>query len=412
MKLHRSSVAILLILALASMGASAATAQKVSNGVTSSGAHHVFVVPDDWNGGLIIWNHGFSLSPIGPVSRAETDLIESFATPLGYAVAASSYSQTGWALFKSNQDLEQMVTAFTDEFGLPSEVILIGASLGGIVTASALEKANLGNVVGALTICGAVAGSRNWDAALDLRLLYDAICTGKKERIPGGAKGLPKGSSVGPADVAKAVNACFGLNKNKPKNKQKKKLEQFLAAADIPAEFVLTNMNYVTFGMADLVHDKTKMKGKQGAGNYDVDYGDDEINDTIARFKPKKSKRKRLFKNYTPTGEVGDVKIVSIHTDKDGLVIVENESEWAKVVPEDQLSIGVVVEDTPSHCGFSNAELIGAFQALRDWIDGGGQPTSADLQNSCRVWAGFVGGPCRIDPNFVIPDMDGRVRPR
>jgi hypothetical protein len=28
------------------------------------------------------------------------------------------------------------------------------------------------------------------------------------------------------------------------------------------------------------------------------------------------------------------------------------------------------------------------------------------------VLAPQAGGPCRIDPAFVIPDMDGRIRPR
>ena len=45
--------------------------------------------------------------------------------------------------------------------------------------------------------------------------------------------------------------------------------------------------------------------------------------------------RRRLLENFTPTGRVGDVKIVSLHTDKDGLVIVENESEYAATVPPD-----------------------------------------------------------------------------
>lgn len=415
MKTIRRSLALAAILLTALALTVPASADTVRVGQTASGAHYRFIVPDDWNRGLVIWNHGFSLSPIGPVSPSETEAVEIFALPLGYAVAASSYSQPGWALFRSNRDLEQMVAAFENEFGVPDEVLLTGASLGGIVTAAALEKADLGNVTGALTLCGAVAGSRNWDGALDLRLLYDAVCDDvKKARIPGGAKGLVKNSSLRPADVAKAVNACFGLNKkaSKRKNAQKKRLARFLEVAKIPENFIHTNMSYVTFAMADLVYDKKKMKGKQGAGNEGVDYGDDEINETIERVGPKKSKARKLAKNYTPSGKVGDVKIVSLHTDKDGLVIVENESEWAKVVPEDQLTIGVVVEDEPSHCLFSPAEFIGGWFALQDWIESGNQPTAGDLQTSCLSWEGLVGGPCRIDPDFVIPDMDTRVRPR
>jgi hypothetical protein len=51
---------------------------------------------------------------------------------------------------------------------------------------------------------------------------------------------------------------------------------------------------------------------------------------------------------------------------------------------------------------------------MRGWAAGGPQPTAASIQATC----GFVAmnpatpGPCRIDPAFVIPDMDGRSRPR
>ncbi|MFQ5526309.1 MAG: hypothetical protein ACE5GX_08605 [Thermoanaerobaculia bacterium] len=414
MNTGRRSRILLTAAALALGAVMPAVSQTVSNGQTASGAHYVFVVPDAWNGDLAIWNHGFSLDPPGPVSADAEDIsrIVQLAAPFNIAVAASSYSQSGWALFKTNVDLEQMVTAFEDEFGVPNQVIVTGASLGGIVTASALEKANLGDVTGALTLCGAMAGSRNWDGGLDLRLVYDAVCDVKKARIPGGPKGLEKNSTLTDGDVVKAVNKCFGLNRKKPKKKQKKRLDKFLEVTGIPAEFVEVNMLYVTFAMADLVYDRKKMKGKQGASNDGVDYGDAGINADIERFKAKKSKAKRLDKFYTPNGKVGDVKIVSIHTDKDGLVIVENQSEYASVVPPENLTVAVVVEDTSSHCQFSNAELVGAWEALRGWIGGNPQPTVEVIQTNCEALAPVFGGPCRFDPDFVIPDMDGRIRPR
>ena len=154
------------------------------------------------------------------------------------------------------------------------------------------------------------------------------------------------------------------------------------------------------------------MGGKQGAGNENVDYGDAAVNEDIERFSPKESRAKRLGNFYTPNGDVGDVKILSLHTDKDGFVFVENESELASVVPPDQLTIGVVVEDTPTHCGFQDSELLGAWDALLAWIDGGPQPTGETLQTSCRAWVPLFGDTCRFDPDFVIPDMDSRIRPR
>jgi len=124
--------------------------------------------------------------------------------------------------------------------------------------------------------------------------------------------------------------------------------------------------------------------------------------------------RRRLLDNFTPTGDVGEVKIVSLHTDQDGLVVVENTTEYAAVVPATQLTTGIVVEDEPSHCGFSDAELLAAWESLRGWVAGGRQPSAGDLQATCESLAGTgaAAGPCRIDPGFVAPELEARIRPR
>ena len=85
---------------------------------------------------------------------------------------------------------------------------------------------------------------------------------------------------------------------------------------------------------------------------------------------------------------------------------------WSRILATN-LTTAIVVESTPSHCSFSNAETLAAWESLRTWVETGGpQPTAGSIQALCTVLAPQVGGPCRIDPTFVIPDMDGRIRPR
>src|SRR4030095_13431254 len=187
-------------------------ADTVLDGSTDGGAFFRIVVPTAWNGDLVIWNHGFSLDPRAPVTALRA--LPALQLAEGYAIAASSYQQRGWALFKTKQDLQNMVGVFVANFGHPGRVIVTGGSLGGIVTAQALEKANIGNVVGAYPICGALAGSRTWDGALDLRLAYDAVCASTPgAAIPGGATGLPAPGFPGfpftTTQLALAVNACM-----------------------------------------------------------------------------------------------------------------------------------------------------------------------------------------------------------
>jgi hypothetical protein len=397
-----------------------AGAQTQISGQTDSGAFYRIAVPDGWTpfDGLVIWNHGFSLSPVGPLDEGDLGPLVAVQLAEGYAVAASSYSQSGWALFQTDLDNRQLVEVFEAEFGVPSHVLVYGASLGGLVTAQAIEQGDLGNVVGALPVCGALAGSRTWDGGLDLRLLYDFVCADiPGAAIPGGAEGLPVPPPAGfdTNALAAAVNACTGvlLEPTLRTPEQQERLDFLLDITGLPEEFLLTDMGFVTFALSDLVHDPAKLDGASAIGNLDVDYGDPAVNAGIERVAADPAARTHLFQNYTPSGDVGAVKIVSLHTDKDGLVIVEHESDYASKVPPANLTVGIVVEAEPSHCGFTPAELLAGWEALRGWVAGLPQPTAADLQDVCETIAGGLApGSCRIDPGFDVPPFTERVRPR
>ncbi len=386
-------------------------------GQTESGSYYKFRVPDGWQpaNGLVIWNHGFSLSPIS--TSPDLGPLVDLQVSEGYAVAASSYSQIGWALFQTRDDLEQMVRAFETAYGVPDQILVTGASLGGIVTVQAIESANLGNVVGALPICGAVAGSRSWNGAFDLRLLYDYYCSEVPgAAIPGGSTGLafPPDPNFDEQALGFALDQCFGIFSGADPDQQNR-LASILEISGLPnVEFLVTDMGFATFGMADLFFDPNKLAGVQALGNADVDYGDPAVNAGITRVTADPTAAALLADNYTPTGKVDDVKIVSIHTDKDGLVLVEQESDYAAKVPAANFTVGIIVEDEPSHCDFSAAETVAAWESLRGWVAGGPQPTSAGLQATCQgiEQQGAAPGPCRIDPTYVIPNIDDRIRPR
>ncbi|MDX1507390.1 MAG: hypothetical protein R3358_03855 [Woeseiaceae bacterium] len=412
-RLLRSSFATALILC-----AFPAHAQVTVIAGETKDSFYQIAVPADWNGGLVIWNHGYSFSPPGP--NPDLGPLADVQLAQGYAVAASSYSQSQWAVFATRRDISRLVEAFKEQVGEPGSIIMTGASLGGIVTADALERADEVDVDGAFAFCGALGGSRVWDGAHDIRLTYDAVCGGVAP-LPGGATGLPPVPGViNPNAVALATNACMGTL-TPPAFRtpgQNARLATFLAVTKIPENFIITDMVFATNGIANLIFDPDKLDGGQGLGNIGVVYDDPGVDAAIERVQADRQAAKKLKRNFTPRGEFenDDVKIVSLHTDKDGLVIVENESEYQAVVDAGNLTVGVAVEAAPTHCGFSPAELVAGWESLRGWLAGAPQPTAASLQGTCQfieaTQGAFFPGPCRIDPTFVIPDMDGRIAPR
>ncbi len=412
------NLAVLLAAFLGLVLGPAAVAQVVVTGQTPSGAFYRIETPDDWQpaDGLVIYNHGFIFDPPAPVNNLGP--LVGYQRLQGYAIAASSFSHQGWALFQTATDLRELLAAFEAAFAPPEEILIYGESMGGLVTAQAIELEDLGPVTGAVSMCGAVAGSRIWDGALDLRLIYDFVCAGIPEAvIPGGAGGLPN-----PPDPAfdenalvAAVNACTGLlEPGGGTPEQQTNLATILGLVGIPDTFLLIDMFVATFGLHDLVYNPSKLDGAMAMDNIGVVYDDPEVDAGIERVTSDPPARDRLLDQYTPTGEVGAIKIVSIHTDKDGWVIVENESEYASVVPPGNLTVAVAIEDEASHCTFSFAEQLAAWDTMRSWAAGAAQPSAADLQTECEalVAAGTAPGPCRFDPDFVIPDFDDRFPAR
>ena len=418
-----------LVLIAALLCATGAQAQREVSGTTASGAYYRIVVPDGWKNGdpLVLFQHGLSFDP--PAPDPDLGPLLDLQLSEGYAVAASSYSQRSWALFTAPNDNAELLAAFRQQVGLPGSIIPYGGSLGGLVALKLAEDPRFAPVPGVYAACTPAAGSRVWDAGFDLRLAYDVVCKDAGD-LPVGAAPYPWAYNLNDIpdnlsdlqDEARLLqtliplNQCTGVNlpKEVRNDAMQRRLTQLMSLGYVTSEkFFVTNIAYATYGLSDLVRAPDKLDDLNPFSNIGVDYGDTTINANIARIEANPFAA-LYFRDVSDfRGKIGGAKVVSVHTSQDQLVIPANEYVLRQILPATQLTSALVNETTPSHCGFTKAEGVGGWEALRAWIAGAPQPDVTDLQDACTAaMASGVGGPCRYDANISVPTFDSQVRPR
>jgi len=426
------------LLLAAGLGLVAATApvraSQEFTGELASGAWYHVDIPDGWRPGdaLVLYQHGLDFTTpsnppgLGPLKAVMLDE--------GYAIAATSYRERGWALFSAIDDNRDVLAKFEDlAGGAPGEVVPFGGSMGGLVALKVAEADGFPPVKGAYALCPAAAGARIWDAAIDLRLAFDVVCADHDAgEFPRGSEPYPWAFDLwqipdGLGDlfdyarlfpVLLPLEQCTGVNlppalRNDAMQERLDRLQDFAHVSN--EDFFVTNIAYATYVMSDLVRAPEKLDGRNPFTTAGVDYSSDpEIQANIRRIVAEPDAAADLHAVSDFTGNIGDAKVISMHTSKDQLVVPGNENFVSDALPADQRTIAIVDEDDPTHCGFSDAEGLAGWEALRAWKDGAPQPSVGDLQTECEslVSDADVDGPCRFDPDAQIVPFDEIVRPR
>ncbi len=427
----RRVTVLMLVLLLSGLPAIAGATQEMS-GQAPSGAWYRIAAPAGWQAGdaLVLYQHGFDFdAPSAPPSLGP--LLDVMLHE-GYAVAASSYRQRGWALFTALADNRELLDRFTRQFGAPGEIVSFGGSMGGLIALKLAETRGLPPVSGVYALCPAAAGARLWDAAIDLRLAYDVVCA-DAGALPTGAEPLPWAFDLDripddlnlddPSDRGDFLSAllpvvrCTGLGlpngiRNGAMKRRRTELMAFTHITD--EDFLTTNLAYATFVLGDLVRAPDKLAGRNPFTTAGVDYSSDPaIEASIARIGADPLGAIALRASSDFAGAIGAAKVLSLHTSQDQLVIPGNQDFLRERIAAEQLTSAIVVEDVPSHCGFTPAEGLAGWEALRGWTAGGSQPRVSDLQTACGdLVADGIEGPCRFDPDAQVAPFDSVVRPR
>jgi pimeloyl-ACP methyl ester carboxylesterase len=355
-----------------------ARADDVIDGRFGPGALYRLVRPTNWNGGLVVYAHGY-VSPDQPVAITPDDaLVISLLAPQGFAVAVSSFSENGWVIKDGSQRTHQLLGLFTAKFGQPTAVYVGGASMGGLI-AIKLAEMYPGTYAGALAACAASGGTQRLaDYRAHARALFDFFYPNV---LPGSAVDLPAGTDVTQDIVLPAIAA---MTANLSPAFAMAAVDQTPFPFATPAELVESIVTALASNAADLAQLQSLTNGHPYFDNRSTNYSSatlpapllHAINAGIDRFDASPNALQAFAHNYDPSGDLR-LPMLMLSDARDPVVPGFNQVSYAAAVAADGAADFLVQRQVQAfgHCVFTPAQLGSAFSDLVLWVQFGIKPT-------------------------------------
>jgi hypothetical protein len=453
-----SKQAFLCLASLAVFLVVAGSAQAQLPGVTkhtgslADGATYLIEVPANWNGTLFLYSHGYVVpgSP-NPAVDVGDPLTGAFLLSNGFALAGSSYATTGWAIHEALEDQIRLLDLFDLTVGRPKRTIAWGHSLGGIITAGLIQR-NPHRFVAAQPMCGVLAGGvATWNQALDSEFAFKTLLapgTGLQlvnitnpianldlaEFVLAEAQATPQGRAR--IALSGALGDLPGWftplsPEPAPTDFASQEFNQFLWSQQVDFPFVFafraelefraqgnvsfnTGVDYRKQLDKSIGRDEVRALYQQAGLDLDADLK--TLNET-ARISADPEALKYLERNIIFNGDI-DIPVLTLHTKGDGLVVVQNESAYKKVVDEagDRELLRRTFVDRAGHCTFTPGETIAAVETLLNRLDTGHwhDVDAKDLNNAANALPAIFnsfGTPQPVPPAFIEFDPSRYLRP-
>lgn len=359
----------------------------VEEGKIGPGSVYQIYVPENWNGDLVLYAHGFKdvAEPIAPPTADDWPLLREGMLELGYAIAYSSFSENGLAIKDGIQRTHQLRGVFANKFGEPELTYVVGHSLGGAIAVALAEK-HPQHYAGALPMCGMIGGSQaQIDFVANVRVLFD-FCYGD-DLLPGSVLDIPDDVDMNNDVIFPIIGA---IQANPDCAFAITQIDQtpvpFTTAEQLVESFVRTiGFNYR--GFADVMgrtHQHTPFD------NWDTVYTGalpqqflDAANASVGRYQRTPDATAYLSHYFEPTGDL-EVPVLTLHTKWDPVVPIFHEDIYQQAVAGAGKS-DLLVQRTVlqyGHCKFagedsaaSAAIMLQAFEDLVNWAENGVRPT-------------------------------------
>lgn len=379
------------------------------------GAGYRIEVPDNWNGELVMWAHGFAGT--GLELSVDNHPLRALLIPLGYAWAASSYGRNDYDIWNGVHDTHALVSRFKGLVGKPSRVYMTGASMGGHITAVSIEQYP-NTYDAALPICGVLGDYELFDYFLDFNASAQQIGVGASQfpvdTIPylfGTVPAIKANLSAVPGGWPTLLNADGNNLKN---------LTELRTGGDRPnfdeAWFFWNTFPSFASGPGNFLFDLAIGDGTLprtpgvGVDNVDTVYqfdtdpaltpGEEDLNDNIVRVAADPQGRQPNGLSQVPV-VAGDpqIPVLTLHNLGDLFVPVLNEVAYAQRVAANGKSDLLVQRAIRGvlHCDFTPQEFSTAFLDLVSWVNTGVKPAGDDFLDAAAV----------ADPEFGCAFTDG-----
>src|SRR5262249_22506022 len=159
-------------------------------GEIGPGALYALDVPENWNGDLVVYVHGYTEESGAPVALPQIGYLRDPLLARGFAGATSSFSSNRYALKEGFIQSPQLSGLFTSKFAAPRRTLLVGQSLGGIIVLK-LAETFPDQYDGAVIGCGVAGGTRDEIQYIgNVRVLFDYFYPGV---LPGSLLDVPPG---------------------------------------------------------------------------------------------------------------------------------------------------------------------------------------------------------------------------
>ena len=379
-----------------------------------NGAGYRIEVPNNWNGKLVMWAHGFRGT--GLELTVDNHPLRAFLIANGYAWAASSYSKNDYDPAQGAKDTHALTQRFNGLVGKPGRTYITGASMGGHVTGIVAEQWPK-SYDGAMPICGVLGDYELFDYFLDFNVAAQTL-SGVGKTFPYGADYLS--STVPATKAALSVHPTlapfpFALNANGLNFKSLVQLRSGGVRPLFEQGWLFWNAVVGDFLFGLGVGDGTLPRAPGFAlQNSDVVYQFDTnpamsaaenlFNQTVQRVTADpQGRRNNGIANVPPT--TGDLRIpmLTLHTLGDLFVPFHMQQVYARRVADKGNAHNLVQRATRDygHCTFTGPELVTTFVDLVKWVEGGIKPAGDDVLNATTV----------AHPNFGCTYTD-KVSPR